>query len=472
MTKKKFLLILHAHIPYVLHTVVEYWLYEAVLDSYLPFLFMLKKLEAQMFHLKITLNISPILLVQFQDVHFKKGFEDYLELRKTILEMAIKLHENNHIFHKDLEHFHNILSFYRSFNSDIISIYRHFINQKILILLTSAVTHPFLSGMEKFPKLINLQINIGKIITKIFFGSSSGFWSPECSVFPDLPIYLKNNELSYFFADQTAISTAKIDFRNNIFQSEGIFYLVRDFDSTMKIWDNENGYPGHSVYRDFHSDIAHDILQIAEILSFHKLPMSGISGVSISDKFQSQKNIYNYTDAKSQIEKDSSDYISYLESLSYDLIPVFFDMELFGHWWKEGIQFLESFFLKLSLSDHLETNSFENLNLDIQEYRPKLSTWGSSSNAESWINKDTVIFWEKIFFQNIRAEKILTKKTKNKTDYDFLIKTLLAQASDWMFLISKNSFRKFSQDLLNQYLNYNTSILQNTFLHDILFKNY
>ena len=90
---KQFNIILHAHIPYVLDTEVEYWLHEVVLHSYLPFLNILESYRSN--NICISINLSPILLVQLSSTSFKDNFIKYLEVRKKILSVNLKNNNEN-----------------------------------------------------------------------------------------------------------------------------------------------------------------------------------------------------------------------------------------------------------------------------------------------------------------------------------------------------------------------------------------
>src|ERR1700722_19295477 len=78
-------LILHGHLPYVLHHGVwphgEAWLYEAAAETYLPLLELLDELEKRKITNCLTIGFTPILLEQLASDYFKKGFTTYLQER-------------------------------------------------------------------------------------------------------------------------------------------------------------------------------------------------------------------------------------------------------------------------------------------------------------------------------------------------------------------------------------------------------
>lgn len=460
-TNKNFMFVLHAHIPYVLGTEVEYWLYEVVLHSYLPFLNILAKLEKENKKTSITLNLSPILLVQLDAMEFNKGFQKYIAIRKEILSVDLNNDEKNILLHKEMEQLLELEQLYYFWDSNIIKGFQYFNKLGVLTIVTSAVTHAFLPALYKFPNLLQKQVELGKKISNIYFPDIYGFWSPECGVFPDLSLVLKQNDLQYFFADISAIYDTSNNIKhNNIFSYKKVKYICRDFDSTMKIWDASKGYPSSNSYKEFHVDLVDEYMQIQKILNQHKLLKSGISLYAITDRASDDKNIYSYSKATNQLNEHVKDYVQYLEIRfqNTDFIPVFFDMELFGHWWKEGIDFL--YLLIQDISHNTEiTFSATIPDVDIPILKPNLSTWGTNNNAESWINSKTSFLWQQLILAYTEMEYYLQYSVPITSDkwYNFL----LAQASDWLFLITHDSFSEYSTQTIKNYLNNSTPTTKN-----------
>ena len=65
-------LLLHAHLPYVRHPehdefFEEDWLYEAITETYIPLLKILRKLAAEKVPVKLTLTLTPSLCAMLRD---------------------------------------------------------------------------------------------------------------------------------------------------------------------------------------------------------------------------------------------------------------------------------------------------------------------------------------------------------------------------------------------------------------------
>jgi len=435
---KKINIVLHAHIPYVLETEVEYWLHEVVLHSYLPFLNMLNSHKDK--NICISVNLSPILLVQLSSEYFKDGFSKYLDIRKKVLSTNLNDNDKNLILKKDLQKVLELENFYKNWDSDIIKIFQHYSEIGVLNILTSSVTHAFLPSLVSFPHVLDLQIKLGKQISELFFTDIKGFWSPECAIFPELSRHLSQHGLKYTFADPSSSST------HSDFSYHNINYICRDYLCTAKIWDAFVGYPGNVIYREFHKDLKDESKEIQKLLKENKLPLSGVSIYAITDKKTLVKNIYEHDKVKAQLQLDSENFIKTLNKTyqSEDYVSVFFDMELFGHWWKEGVDFLDILIKQLQNTNIQITDDFLDIPLPIQE--PLLSTWGTNYNAESWINPKTNKVWSKLIPSLYELEMLL--KHNQVISKDKIYYTLLAQASDWTFLITKDVFKEYSEKVI------------------------
>src|SRR5205809_7171140 len=78
-------LVLHGHLPYVLHHGTyphgEAWLYEAAAETYLPILDVIGEVALNNARPALTIGLTPVLLEQLSHDRFKVGFIDYLNAR-------------------------------------------------------------------------------------------------------------------------------------------------------------------------------------------------------------------------------------------------------------------------------------------------------------------------------------------------------------------------------------------------------
>lgn len=453
-SKNNFNLVLHAHIPFVKNSEAEFWIYEAALNSYLPFLSMLQKITQETKNFTITLNVSPILLLQLDGLEFHEKFQQYVSTRYEILALDLQDPKKNKMLSQKKDELDHLMSIYYQFKT-IPEGFKIFKNMGVLNILTSAFTHPLLPMMKETPELLNLQISFGKMISEYYFGEVKGFWSPECGTFKDLPKILNSHKLDYFFADPMSVKYNNVNIYQP-FESNNVRYFVRDLESTNIIWDSNYGFPSHSDYQDFHYDISNESSTIGDILKKYHYLTGGFSIRSVTDINTNDKQLYEYDEAIKQVKKDALFYIDFLsykfnqmdDKQKSHTLTVCFDMELFGHWWKEGIEFLYWF-----IKNSIDKNAF-NIAIDLEEEScieilPQMSSWGKNSNFESWINNQTQDIWHKLINKNFKAEQHLESLSLHN-----MLALLVSQSSDWTFLISYNSFTEMSKKMVVDDISY------------------
>ena len=83
MTHGYFGLVLHGHIPYVKKSGIwpfgEEILFEAMLETYIPMLNILRDLKEKSIKTALTINLTPILAEQLADEYMKQRFSEYME---------------------------------------------------------------------------------------------------------------------------------------------------------------------------------------------------------------------------------------------------------------------------------------------------------------------------------------------------------------------------------------------------------
>ena len=111
-----FALILHAHLPFVRHPEHEFfreenWLFEAVSESYVPLLQMIRRLLRRGVRFKLTLSVSPTLCAMLADPLLRDRYIRHLDL---LIALAERECERNRA-EKNLL---SLSEFYREFFAD------------------------------------------------------------------------------------------------------------------------------------------------------------------------------------------------------------------------------------------------------------------------------------------------------------------------------------------------------------------
>jgi 1,4-alpha-glucan branching enzyme len=121
-----------------------------------------------------------------------------------------------------------------------------------------------------------------------------------------------------------------------------------------------------------------------------------------------------------------------------------FDSELFGHWWFEGLDFLEALYRRLAgggpvrpvtAAQHLSRNAPR------QAVRLAPGSWGAGGDHGMWLNAQTAWTWRRLWkledaFWDAAPKGLRAGPAWRAVVAQAARELLLAQASDWQFIIS------------------------------------
>ncbi len=501
MSKGILNLVLHAHLPYVRH--VEYeeyleerWLFEAIVETYLPLLEVFENLNRDKIDFYLTMSITPPLAEMLSDPLLQSRFERYLdklidlsykELKRTKIED--ERFYNLAIFYK--ERFEKQKKLFEQYDKNVLNGFKKFLDLGNLEIITCNATHGFLPFMVDKPENLNAQIKIGKTSYEHTFSKSPfGIWIAENAYYYGIDNVLSTENFAYFFMNSNGVLFGKPRPRYGLYRPictpEGVFVFGRDVESSEQVWSAESGYPGDFAYREFYRDIGYDreIDYIKPYIDPSGVRVfTGIKYYRITGKVDlGKKDIYGYKIAKSIAERHARDFVDKkikqvlkLTKNYGDFNPVItapFDAELFGHWWFEGPWFIEDLFRELSKQDIIIPmkpmdilNSFDM----IQIVSPTPSSWGSNGYYEVWMNGKVDWIYphldemsSKMISLANRYEDVdeISKRVLNQMARELL----LAQSSDWAFLITVGTAVDYSKrrtkthikrfwDLYNMFIN-------------------
>jgi 1,4-alpha-glucan branching enzyme len=127
---------------------------------------------------------------------------------------------------------------------------------------------------------------------------------------------------------------------------------------------------------------------------------------------------------------------------------------LFGHWWFEGPRFLELFIRKAAFdqkdfrlttpSDYLAAHPTQ------QTIEPAASSWGENGHLEVWIDKNNSWIYPHLHAAALRMAKLTSEHATDASERaDRALKQLarellLAQSSDWAFLMRTGTAREYA----------------------------
>ncbi|MCX7088326.1 MAG: DUF1957 domain-containing protein [Methylococcales bacterium] len=487
MTKGFLSIVLHAHLPYVHHPehdsfFEENWLFEAITECYLPLLGVLDRLQEDNVNYRLTLSLSPPLMSMLSDPLLQRR---YLKHLQRLLELAEKECGRS----QDQPELHALAQFYHDFFAHALDNYQHRYQCNLLNafkkhyvagrleLITTAATHGFLPLLKLSETAVRNQIAIGiAAFVKHFDTAPSGFWLPECGYYPGLENLLAEAGIAYFFVeshgllDATPHPTAGVYAPLNC--GNGVAAFARDPEASQQVWSSEVGYPGDVDYREYYSDIGFelDIDYLAPYILDGKTRINtGIKYHRVTGKDQ-PKALYQPKAALDKAQQHAQDFIfkrqQQMAALKLAQAPIIvapYDAELFGHWWFEGPQWLEAVLriasapdsgIQLSsCGDYLKQHPNPQIGL------PAASTWGEQGYSSYWINDSNDWIYPLLHKAEVELEKLVAdlrslslEPLQIRAINQALRSLLLAQASDWPFILKSGTSIEYAQKSITEHL--------------------
>ena len=189
-----FSLVLHAHLPYVRHPeykefLEEDWLYEAITETYIPFLMMFERLHRDNVEFNITLTMSGTLANMLKDDLLMSRYLRHMDKMVELCEKELDRLKDQPAFLKVARHnydtYRNARQYFLDCNRDLVSKFRYFQDLGHLEIIPVTATHGMLPMMKDYDKVANAQVLQAKIDYMEHFGREpKGIWLAECAYYP------------------------------------------------------------------------------------------------------------------------------------------------------------------------------------------------------------------------------------------------------------------------------------------------
>ena len=478
--------IFNAHLPFVRHPeyprfLEEDWLFEAINESYIPLLRMMFRLREEAVVFKLTFSLSPTLCAMLSDELLRERFVGYMnqhiELGTKELERLAKEPETRALAKSYLDELNANLAFYEKYERNILTAFNELSNSGNLELITTTATYAFLPAFKDYPIASNAQIETGVMNhLRTFDKLTEGFWLPDCGYYPGLEQLLTRHNIKWTTLGAQAFVLSQDEPKEGNYAPvkcpNGLYCFARDYHLTSLVWSATEGYPCDPDYREFYRDIGYD-LPLEYIGPYIHEPnvrvFTGFKYWAITGK-TADKAPYDPKKASAKVALHAGNFVYNVKSTG-NLVgpslrndPVFtfsFNAELFGHWWYEGVQWLEQVIRKVAIEDNMRlTTPSEIVALDetVDTLRPAYSSWGEGGYSQVWVDSSSNAKAYKHIFKALEHMTELANRfpSQKSLKQRFLTQaareTLLAMASDWPFIIHNHTSEGYAKKRLEGHL--------------------
>ena len=491
-------LILHAHLPYVRHPdhgrfYEEQWLFEAVAESYLPLLGMMQGWMDDGLDWHLSLTMTPPLCAMLEDRLLRERIGNYLAERLELAESeCLRWHlvpgaRAAAEFARD--RYRRLIASWGAAKGELIPWFRRYLNTGHLEILCCAATHAFLPFLSSDAATLGAQVELGVSEHRRHFGKQpNGIWLPECAYSPELDRALVQAGLQWFPVEAHAFRNASPIPRTATFRPvllpSGPTAFSRDTASARQVWSRAGGYPGDPRYREFHRDIADDCdweyvqrylpgteNRVATGIKLHR-----VTGSS------TEKAWYDRAQAMAATREHARHFVaerlatceaagSLINGTPFITAP--YDAELFGHWWFEGPEFIDEVVRLCSSPDaglQLATpRDFLAQAPSLETCQIAASTWGQEGYASVWLDPQNAWIQPRLrVLERRMREKVSDLNASLDAPPRGVVRCLnqaarellLAQSSDWPFLLKMGTAGDYPARRVEEHLNAAEGLLE------------
>ncbi len=480
-------LVLHSHLPYVRHPehdqfLEEDWLFEAITETYIPLITVFDGLVNDGIDFRITMSLTPTLIGMLTDPLLQQRYVRHIS---KLIELAEKEIERT----KDMPEFHGLARMYltmflnarvvfeEKYGRNLVDAFKKFQDLGKVEIITCAATHAFLPLMMN-RNAVRAQISVAVEQYKKHLGRPpKGIWLPECGYYEGLDEVLHEAGIRYFFTDSHGVFHAnprpKYGVYAPIYSRSGVAAFGRDIESSKQVWSSIEGYPGDYNYRDFYRDVGFDLdyEYVRPYINPDGVRVNlGIKYFKITGK-SNQKEPYVRQGALDRAADHAGNFlfnrekqVEWLAGMFQDRKPIIvapYDAELYGHWWFEGPDWI-NFLIRKTACDQktvrlITPSEYLKENPLCQISTPSPSSWGYKGYAEVWLNETNDWIYRHLHKTADRMVELartyphadgLLRRALNQAARE----TLLAQSSDWAFIMKTGSHVEYAVKRTKEHL--------------------
>lgn len=459
-----FCLVLHTHLPWLAHhgswPVGEEWLHQAWATSYLPVISLLETLANEGRSDVLTLGISPVLAAQLDDpycISEQRTWHANWQLRAQGMAGSREPWRRE----AGTREFQSAIAAQSDFDTHwqrgASPILRKLSESGVIEILGGPVTHNFQPLNQTATR--RAALSIGQDDSLLRRGKRpSGIWAPECAYTPGLELDYAQAGINHFVVDGPTMNSAgrSTGAAWQVADSDVVAF-ARDLEVTYRVWSPRKGYPGGKWYRDFH---AFD----------HEWGVRPFRVTSRSTPSH-EKAPYEPERAMQAVERDAHDFVNAVRNRLLELgstmkqpplVVAAYDTELFGHWWHEGPQWLAHVLRLLPESGVTVTTLQGAMDLGQVAGRVDLAdgSWGSGKDWRVWegdlvqdvVRTNSGLEVEVLDTLRKYFDDPVHLRERSIAADQLARELLLTLASDWAFMISKDSAAEYARGRLGDHL--------------------
>lgn len=488
---------LQGHVPWVRHpdqpqSLEEDWFHSSVLETYLPLLDVLFRLREENIPWELTLTLSSTLLAMMENRLMKRRTLSYID--RTIRLCAEEVERGDQtgfraqasVYLERLQHLRGL--YFGQWQGDILNALRDLRDSGHLEITASAATNGLLPLLMRTPEAVLAQVRTGiRQYVQSFGRMPRGFFLPECAYAPALSRLLKKEGLEWTMVEEHGLTQSP--HADGAFPyvpgrtSDGLIVFGRDHGSSSQVWSADEGYPGDERYRDFIRDVG---LEAPMENLKQYLGGSGQRQFTGLKYFRASRNgneseLYDFDLAATSADEHAAHFVSSrgaqlaaLEASAVEdpIVVCAFDADLFGHWWYEGTEFLEQVFRKAATRGDFQFTTPSHyiaggnlLEKALPQASPVSSSWGEGGYFETWMTPENNWIYPELqkradqlrrmvemLEENMKALPDAVVELRKRCLSQMTRELLLAQSSDWAFLMRTDASRPYAETRTRQHL--------------------
>lgn len=425
-------------------------MYQSWAGAYLPVARVLRTLAVEGRTRLLSLGITPVLAAQLDDPACLAGMHHWLgnwQLRahEAAASGDIALGRYEHRLASAA-----LADFEQRWRHGGSPVWRELFDADAVELLGGPLAHPFQPLLH--PRLRTFELVEGlSDARRRWSRRPAGLWAPECGFTPGMENDYAAAGITHFLVDGPALR-GDTTLGRPVRASDVVAY-GRDLAVTYRVWSPKSGYPGHGFYRDFHHYDHKTGLKPARVTGRH------IAGPD--------KAPYDPQLAAQRVRQDVADFVGTVRQRLIDesqrigrpaLVVAAFDTELFGHWWHEGPHWLEQVLRALpqagvrvgTVSDAL-AEGYVGEPVALGD-----GSWGSGKDWRVWAGEqveDLERLAAEVADTTLEAvdRPAETPQLRDPVADQLVREAVLAVASDWAFMVTKDTAAGYARGRANQH---------------------